>query len=161
MGFNSGFKGLIFREVEEKALLIDCPEEGENRFLRNRVLNSYFIIFNAKMETTWNSLGGIVFWTKGLKENFKPTVMLHRFLDLHHYYHYHHHHHHHKHHYHHEFFWRKCVSCEVLAAVLMKIQVLCYVRPNQQVRSHWCFGGTLLFGLSEPEKVGSVPPKRR
>jgi hypothetical protein len=46
--------------VEEKALLIDCPEEGRSKFLRNGVLNSYFIIFNAKMEITWNSLRGIL-----------------------------------------------------------------------------------------------------
>jgi hypothetical protein len=45
--------------VEEKALFIDCPEEGRSKFLLNRVLNSYFIIFNTKiMESTWNSLWG-------------------------------------------------------------------------------------------------------
>jgi len=44
--------------VEERALLIDFPEEGGNKFLRNRVLNSYFIIFNTKMESAWNSLRG-------------------------------------------------------------------------------------------------------
>jgi hypothetical protein len=38
--------------VVEKALLIDCPEEGGSRFLRNGVLNSYFTIFNTKMEIT-------------------------------------------------------------------------------------------------------------
>jgi len=43
------------------------------------------------MKITWNSLRGggggeIVLWARSLKENSKPTVMLHRFLDLHYYY---------------------------------------------------------------------------